>query len=101
MVVSWRVMTVLPPGNGAGIVCPCNPSGNRRGMTAPVAVFSMAVLLAVLVQPGFHEGDLALLRGDHILRQLADFRVLAVFQRDFGHVDGALMMRDHAAHEVD
>ena len=47
-----------------------------------------------------HEGDLLLLRGDDVLRQFTQLRILAVLQFDLRHVDRALVVRDHAGDEV-
>jgi len=44
--------------------------------------------------------NFTLLRGDNALRHFPDGRILAVLQFDTRHVDGALMMRDHALHEI-
>ena len=71
--------------------------GGRRG----VARAAGPRLLAAFSKPLIHHGDLAFLRRDNLLGQLADLRVLAVLQRHLGHVDRALVVRDHAAHEID
>ena len=60
----------------------------------------LAKFLAVFLQPGLHLLDLGFLRGDDGLRQFAQFGILAVFQLHLGHVDRALMVRDHAADEI-
>ena len=45
--------------------------------------------------------DLAFLRVDHFLRELSGPWVVAVLQFGFGHVDGALVVGEHAADEGD
>lgn len=57
-------------------------------------------LLPVLGQPFLHPGDFLFLRGDDVLREFPDFRIGAVLEHHFRHVDRALMVRDHAAHEI-
>ena len=71
--------------------------GGRRG----IARAAGRRLLAVVAQPLVHHGDLAFLHGDDLLGQLVNLRVLAVLQRHLGHVDRALVVRDHATHEID
>ena len=57
--------------------------------------------LTVGPEPGLHHLDLALLGFDDPLCQFAQLRILRVFELDLGHVDRTLVMRDHAAHEID
>ena len=54
----------------------------------------------MVFQPGVHLGDFLLLGGDHLPGKLQHLRVGAVSQRDLGHIDGALVVRNHRAHEV-
>src|SRR5690606_32016133 len=77
----------------------------RRKPADPHASFKYAwartrLLFAARGQPLLHHGDLALLGADHIFGKFARPGVLAVLQRHLGHVDGAPVMRNHAAHEV-
>jgi hypothetical protein len=67
---------------------------------AAAAAARLAAGGLVAVQPGLHDPDFVLLLGDDPLRQVAQFRVLAVHQDGFGHVDGALVVRDHHRDEV-
>src|SRR5829696_8064933 len=53
-------------------------------------------LTATRSKPFPHFGDLALLFPDHIRRPLLGLLVLAVLQDNLCHVDGALLVRDHA-----
>ncbi|OWV64825.1 hypothetical protein ATY76_21195 [Rhizobium sp. R339] len=57
-------------------------------------------MLAAGLEPGVHLGDLRFLRLDHRFRKFADFGILAVLKLDLGHIDRALMVRDHSANEV-
>ena len=66
-----------------------NPAGN-----------SWRRLLRVALQPGAHQRDLALLGPDHRFREFSDFRIVAESKRDLGHVNGSLIVRDHAVHQV-
>ncbi len=58
-------------------------------------------LLAPIGKPFLHHRDLAFLSGNDILRQFANLGVFPVFESDLGHINGALVVRDHAAHEID
>lgn len=60
-----------------------------------------AGLLATVSEPLLHERDFFLLRIDDGLRQFAHFGIGAVIENDAGHVDRALMVRDHAAQEIE
>jgi len=51
-------------------------------------------------QPVLHGGDFNFLGGNDVLCELANPGVRAMPQHDARHVDGALMMRDHAAEEI-
>jgi hypothetical protein len=52
------------------------------------------------VQLSLHDPDLRGLRDDYFLREPAQHRVLAVEQLGLGHVDRALVMRNHHRGEV-
>ncbi|MNT33614.1 hypothetical protein D3C72_1695500 [compost metagenome] len=51
-------------------------------------------------EPGLHQTDFVLLVSDDALCQVAQFRIAGVEQQCLGHVDGALVMRDHHRDEV-
>ena len=71
---------------------------NSESRTAKVETCD--VLPTLLLKPRAHEGNLALLGLHDFLGELANFRILAMYEQDFRHVDRALMVGDHAAHEI-
>ncbi len=48
-----------------------------------------------------HLRDFGLLRLDHVFGELLHLGILAERNGGLGHVDGRLMVRDHAFHEID
>ena len=58
-------------------------------------------LLAPIGKPFLHHRDLAFLGGDDVLGQLANLRVFPMLENDTRHINRALVVRDHAAHEID
>jgi hypothetical protein len=75
-----------------------SPSPNFAGVDADC--ISLADLFRVLLQPIFHLRDFLFLIDDDFLGQGPDGRILAVRQLHLGHIDRALMMRDHAADKI-
>ena len=71
----------------------------RDGCAVPPAVASD--LLSALLEPLLHQGDFAFLRLDDLLGELSHLRILAEGQHGLGHVDRALVMRDHPLDEID
>ena len=61
----------------------------------------MRGLLAPIREPLLHLRDFLFLRLDDGLRQFAHFRIRAVIENNARHVDRALMVRDHAAQEIE
>ena len=58
-------------------------------------------LLAPIGKPFLHHRDLAFLGGDDVLGQLANLRVFPMLENDTRHINRALVVRDHATHEID
>lgn len=63
------------------------------------APFAFLFLRAISLQPCHHIDDFLLLGVDHLLRHVLGPLVVAVRELGLGHIDGSLVMRDHAAHE--
>lgn len=57
-------------------------------------------LLRVALQPHTHYRDLALLSSDNRFGKPPDLRIATEGEHYLCHIDGALMMRDHAVYEI-
>lgn len=65
-----------------------------------VAELRSSKLLSALGKPLSHHGDLTFLSGHYLFGEPAHFGSGTMFEDDASHVDGALMVGDHAAHEI-
>jgi hypothetical protein len=90
---------------------PCSrQAAQPRWVTRPVSLLGSSWravsglarwLLAAAGKPLLHHRNLTFLGLDHLFGEFADLWIIAVSNHDFRHIDRALMVRDHAAHEVD
>lgn len=55
----------------------------------------------VPIEPRTHAGNFLLLCGHNMLREPAHLRIPAISKSHLSHCRRTLMVRDHAAHEVD
>ena len=73
-------------------------AGRRRPMPAPVGAACGG--RQRLTERQAHGGDLLLLVDDDLLGDAAELLVVAVAQFGLGHLDGALVVRDHHGGEI-
>jgi hypothetical protein len=75
-------------------------SAPRVALGLDIALQGVTGFAKRLAERRLHCADLLRLPGDDIPRDSAQFRVVAVLQLGLGHLDCALMVRDHHGDEV-